>query len=637
MVCMRSLRLRAVGMALACVLSACGGGGGGGEEPAPSSGLVPTAPTPGATLYTDATLLRPVADGASWTYRGTAEWAAMPTTIYQNVVSQARASDGTMVESATDIGHTGTGEQAVSASGGEVATISGFAVAYEPPTALRYLELRSPVRVGDQYTTLDLHRKDSGYDADGDGRNDAVDYAIYSRVIGTETVDLVHAPGVKTVRVRTTQAVRYTLSYSGQQTEVVSATTDLWYAEGVGIVKRVDDYPSSVAETGRDVTTEELVVFDGVAKGLGPMAKTALTTAGGQRVQEFRAAVGFGDHVLLMTMLQAGQDAGVTVHKLDARGQWLSGHDVAGFPNSDAQLVRLGERVLALAHDDAGIVMQAFDAEGVPAGSGVRLVSGSLTRLAGAWWYGAAVSRDTLWVVWEEQVGGTFGTYSLRAQPFDAAGRALAAASTLTEGQSTANSISGLSATGRSSGAALVTWSEFSDGQGYLRYAVLDGQSAPDVHGIGPISFTASLKPAVVSSGSALLWVSPSRGGALSGVTLSQDGSILTTPGKSLLEEVLPVEWWSRTDGFVLSGDQTIDIVAQEQNAKLWPEDFPRALQTLTELKPGAGSLAATGTVRLLARGIDSWPTALVELDGRILMIIWESAGLSTQVVWRRP
>lgn len=640
--CTTSWRLRAVGMALACVLSACGGGGGGGgddEEPVQSSGLVPTAPTPGATLYADATVLRPIADGARWTYRGTAEIAAQATTIYENVVSHARASDGTMVESATDIGHTGTGEQAVSAAGGEVATTAGFALADEPATALRHLELRSPVRVNDQYTTLDLHRQDSGYDLDGDSRNDAIDYAIYTRVIGTETVDLLHAPGLKTVRVRTTQAVRYTLTYSGQQTDVVSATTDLWYAEGVGIVKRVDDYPASVAETGRDVTTEELVVFDGVAKGLGPMAMASLSAAGGQRVQEFRAAVGFGDHALLMTMLQPGQGAGVTVHKLDVRGQWISSHDAASFPNFDAQLVRVGDRALAVARDDAGIVMQSFDADGAPAGNGtVRLVSGTLTRLAEGGWIRAAASNDTLWVVWEEQVGDSSGTYRLRAQPFDTAGQAQAAASTLTEGLSTAGDISHLSAEGNTSAGAVISWTESRDGVESLGYATLDGSSTPGLHVIGPMSFSAVLHPASTPAGSVLLWTSPSSGNALSGLALANDGSVVTTPGASMLEEVLGIDWWSNVnEGFVLSSGATVDIVAWRLGEVLWPGDSENTLYTVTELTPGKGPLATTGTARLLARGIERNPAAALGLDHAVLLIHWESGGLATQTVWRRP
>ncbi|MGC4078900.1 MAG: hypothetical protein QM702_18025 [Rubrivivax sp.] len=640
--CTTSWRLRAVGMALTCVLSACGGGGGGGgggEEPAASSGLVPQAPTPGATLHDDATVLRPVVDSASWTYRGTAELANWGTIFYQNVVSQARAGDGSIVERATDIAHTGTGEQAVASSGGAVATTSGFAIGSEPATALRYLELRSPVRVGDQYTTLDLHRKDSGYDLDGDGRNDAIDYAIYTQVIGADTVDLLHAPGLSTVHVRTTQAARYTLSSSGQQTEVVSATTDLWYAEGVGIVKRVDDYPASTGDARRDVTTEELVVFDGVAKGLGPMAKTSLSTAGGKRVQDFNAAVGFGDHVLLMTMFRPREGAGVTLHKLDVRGKWVSSHDAASFPNFDAHLVRVGDRALAVARDGAGIVMQSFDADGAATGNGiVRLVSGSLTRLVEGGWIQAAASNDTLWVVWEEQVGDSSGAYRLRAQPFDTAGRALAAASTLTEGLSSAGSISLLSAEGSTSSAAVISWTELRDGTESLGYATMNGSSAPNVHVIGPMSFSAALHPASTPAGSVLLWTSPSSANALSGFALTLDGSVVATPGTSMLDEVLPVDWWSNVhESIVLSSGSTVDIVAQRPGEVLWPGDSPRTLYTITELRPGTGSLATTGTPRLLARGIESNPAAAVGLDHAVLMIHWESDGLASQIVWRRP
>ncbi|HEV8689497.1 MAG TPA: hypothetical protein VGQ91_04305, partial [Ideonella sp.] len=63
-------RVGAAAALLSGLLAGCGGGGGGGDERT-TSGLVPAAPTPGATLFADATVLRPLVPGASWSYSGT--------------------------------------------------------------------------------------------------------------------------------------------------------------------------------------------------------------------------------------------------------------------------------------------------------------------------------------------------------------------------------------------------------------------------------------------------------------------------------------------------------------------------------------------------------------------------------------
>src|ERR1041385_1062807 len=61
-------------MVTVLLAAACGGGGGGGDSgPAPipqvtSTGLVPAAQPPGATLYSDARTLRPMGAGSRWTY-----------------------------------------------------------------------------------------------------------------------------------------------------------------------------------------------------------------------------------------------------------------------------------------------------------------------------------------------------------------------------------------------------------------------------------------------------------------------------------------------------------------------------------------------------------------------------------------
>lgn len=93
------------------LLASCGGGGGGGSGGsngggATVTGLVPTASPPGATLYARGADLRPLRDGATWTYRS----ADRLNGVYgETTLRQAAGSGGRMVETdSSDPGATAT-------------------------------------------------------------------------------------------------------------------------------------------------------------------------------------------------------------------------------------------------------------------------------------------------------------------------------------------------------------------------------------------------------------------------------------------------------------------------------------------------------------------------------------------------
>jgi hypothetical protein len=246
-----------VGVGLfALTLGACGGGGGDSSAPAPqTSGLVPAAPALGATLVSDATALRPLIPNGVWTYQGTESGAGAPSVTYTNTVTHQAAAGGAVSESGTNQANLGSYTQSVSHRSGEVHISSTLDLGNGQSETADQLELRSPVRVNDQVTILDAGGLDLGSDLDGDGRNELLDIASYSRVIGQETIDLVNNPGISAVRVTTfvVARVRATRGQSGTDT----STVDTWYAQGIGIVRINTDLPTTTG--ARRLTSETLV------------------------------------------------------------------------------------------------------------------------------------------------------------------------------------------------------------------------------------------------------------------------------------------------------------------------------------------------------------------------------------------
>ncbi|MFZ5548873.1 MAG: dockerin type I domain-containing protein [Pseudomonadota bacterium] len=227
-----------LGLSAVMVLSACGGGGGEGEEnPPQTTGLVPEAPPLGATLAPQAASLQPLAPGATWTYTGAYFGTPGFSMEYSNVVSHTAAPRG-VIEAATDAFALGPTEIALGIVGGNVVQTSqvdfdgdGKVDAIDP------IVLRSPVRQNDQIVHTDS-RMLTNSDSDGDGLKDSLDFAIYSRVIGTETVELGGSLGnVSAVRVDLVTVGRMVLT-AGAIWPTYTTTLSTWYAPSLGAVRR---------------------------------------------------------------------------------------------------------------------------------------------------------------------------------------------------------------------------------------------------------------------------------------------------------------------------------------------------------------------------------------------------------------
>lgn len=250
---------RAAFAALALLaVAGCGGGGNGDDEPGPT-GLVPTAPALGATLFNDATVLRPLVAGARWQYAGIAPDGS----AYTNVITQASASPG-VTESGTNTFNSGPGSV-------HVAVVNGDVVQPDPVDAnddgitdfANAVELQSPVRVNDQFVAIDQRLANMVPDIDGDGHGEYLDLASYSRVIGTEDVALNGLPTQHAVRVDRITAARVVLTKDGQKLPTVTSTQTVWYAPSIGIVRRRLDAPDETG-VGRDITDERVTAWSGL-------------------------------------------------------------------------------------------------------------------------------------------------------------------------------------------------------------------------------------------------------------------------------------------------------------------------------------------------------------------------------------
>jgi hypothetical protein len=346
----RSILRCAIAAAAIAFISACGGGGSGGSGgPGPSgpTGFIPAAGTPGPTLYARGTDVRPVRAGAKWVYHshdfvfgGGMDYATTAVAgASANQVLETTSDDpagATTVTAETD------GSVRVSApisfGGTSLFTINGF-------------ELRSPVRVNDQYVLYDGNV--SNIDADGDGRADVVKVAYWRVVAGDEPVSLPNrAAPTSALRVDSFIAVEVTPSSGGGAVRV-DLTTSAWYEPGVGMVRLT--LPSTAPGRAWDLE-EVLTGWDGVTEGRGYITQPhQYIDAMLNPLRSAGTGVELADGVLVST--------GSGLHRLDRNGVFQ-----ATLPNPPIdpgyQLLRSSSGIQAISGFWPAMQLHAFNDQG---------------------------------------------------------------------------------------------------------------------------------------------------------------------------------------------------------------------------------------------------------------------------------
>lgn len=666
------LRFRLIWILVAAVVSACGGGGGGAGAPSDpgssgATGLVPTAPAVGATLYADAASLRPLIEGARWQYRGVEKAADGSISVRYTASVSQKSVGGSLQETESQVFMDSDDTTAIALSGGSIVSQIKDPLGVGSSEVVAMTELRSPVRVNDQYTLFERSDVPTGVDVDADGKADVADFAAYSRVIGNESVELPElARTVTAVKVETTALVRVKKSSTGETLPVSRLVQAQWYVAGVGVVRRTLSALSTTGSAGPLEYDEILFSWDGVTQGLGALGTAPARVPESPNVlllPDTLAATALGDGALLLAgSLQPSDPGALTFGVLDKRGILQSTKQVPGLGDA-----RYGFGLPSLFGIDAGTALlvmpvgttpgtlrlQRVDAGGNPRGSSSEVTLTTNNAYLPVAWDGQA-----LWIAWISTGIELSDQGKLMLQPFGPDGQSLAAAQVLdtpTMGGQIASV--GLSA---AAGRLLVSWahSEFA-GVSY-HYALVRGSAGtPDVRTLGTVPRFSSPQPAVVpvlgSDIAALRWNGPvfsyTSGGPLPdtlprGIVLDTSGNPLRSSSGSLDDERLP-DSWVGSDTPVLAqalGDRLVvsSFVYQLAVPQLFsPSDF-----VLTSfVRPGSSPLAtaAASATRLASvsgnsTNVDQFgqPAFLLLWDDRALVIGNNNGRTMTNLFWLR-
>ena len=608
---------------LALALVACGGGGGDGSDTASAgSGLMPAAPAPGAVLVADAATLRPLRDGATWRFHGLHFPGpnSVPS-VYENIRRAAVHPEGGFTESDSNSFRLGDDTVRVELRNGNVVRLETMVLSPESPAeGIVATELRSPVRQNDQYTVVDRRISAGLPDADGDRVAEDLDIAAYRRVMGEETVVLGALGARRTIRVDFVTLARARLSRDGRLSPVVRVERRDWYEAGVGLVKSTLVQPLG---TETQTTTEELVSWDGVERGLGVLPPVVLRAPAGQPgwadapPSQVRVALKLGDRIAIAALgAVRGQgvvmtaDTGGTIRAL-WRMDALTADPIGGLWTSD------GDRLLLLHYHwpdtrRLGWMVKAFGSDAQPIGppEGLPLQHPPAGPAGGEVWLQAvAADAGRFWALWRARPEGEAGRQLLLGA-FDAQGRLVGPVHRLdgTDGEDAS-----ISERDPSSGqgpqlavgpaGVLATWRrgqrQDTDVPGSvtaLRYAWLPtGATAPVVRTLTTDTsrtWTPDLLPAVAGTRGILAWSyrigfpgSATPSGQV--VRLDTDGLPLFAPGQDALNAAhVDTRRECAADSSLawVVGDERGAVLSSSAECKLWLDDW-RAFPTRHPLR----------------------------------------------------
>lgn len=652
---MRSQRLiGAIGLSL--LVASCGGGGGsdagggggGGTGFGGSSNdLLPAAPALGAELSADAAPLRPLRDGAVWSYRGVRQPSPAGTAVRYVTSTRhaASGSSGSVVETTSNGGNDGPESTTVILQAGRIGwtdRIGPFGTS--AAENVEFVELRSPVRTGDQYTIHNRRYADGAGDVDSDGRADALDLVIYGRVIGTETVSLENLPSVDAVRVDLVSRARVVPSRTGVPGAPVETVVSTWYARGIGIVRQRLSAPND-AGTGTETIDETLSSFDGVSIGFGALQPFQQTTvpldspdlAGATLPQPrlLQSVLGAGNGAYaLWGSPSAGSPSALL--RMSDRGvvQWA--RSIPGSGNTVGTLLGNSSGLLLVVRQsavDAIVTATRLDAEGRLIGTwgDVRfdLSGGRVSPFVES--YSVDGDSSGIWVLWRRQffdttAGAVVREVVLRAYAPDGAPRSAEYVIDADDGE--------LPSLAAGEGRALISWKRRTTHDLVSATATFTSLSSTQLLSsqVAPQNQPAPL-PVHASGADALMWWWPIGGGTSSdrwrGVTVSPNGTFIRAGSTADAETI--ANWPTLTPGQNLTpiGVGSRIVGAQWSNERLWTTDeFTDLVTTVSWLDAGSGQALAgtrvnrTRSVSSITPGNNAGPAAfIVPLADRVLVL----------------
>lgn len=654
---------------LALLLTACGGGtssSGGGTS---TTGIVPTPGSIGPVLYSDATVLRPTLNAATWTYRGTTvdHMGASPVT-YTNTVSQSSSGTG-FVEISSNMFNKGSDTLQLLSSTSQVKATTSLGNPFTGKTiSLTYPEINGPVHAGDQVTIYQDHQDDSGFDVDGDGKHDAVDFAIYRIVVGTETVNVPNMSSQQAVRIDTIALARFSLSATGNYTPIQTILTQsTWYAPNVGVVRQRLITP--ISATDNNVTDETLVNWDGVTQGWGYSAfQTAVVPDGtptfaGTPVPSAQAVATYADHALILTEIPGNTIAGLgyALHSMNTRGQITS---TAAYLDRNVNagnmlIAAVGQQLVAAAPTAQGkVFMNLYDNTGKIIGNSPNAtldLSGGLALNSGISTVHIAGEGSRVWVEWVRDytsnsvVNGIFTTNyyeDLVVRAFDVNGKPLTPEILLESGVGQGANINiSLSAANGS-----LTTSYVSPTNGQQHIAVINDSNLTPVKKdfqLANLTFSSVLS---TNSNSILFWLN--SGGASNLGSTVQNGALfdssinpILAAGTTLDGQVLTTSGTQYVSGFNSASVLGNIVVLSNQGYGLfWSNDATATgYTTIASYQLGNGSLAAHAGSVVKLPVVTNEPSLMAQFADRVIILsntnilpITSVSGtqLQTSVVW---
>jgi hypothetical protein len=649
-------------VALATALGGCGGGGSGSGSGTPIttpvappavSGLVPAAPTIGATLYADAASLRVLRAGALWRYHGVEKPAGELATdfnSYTNTVTQDASGSG-VTESATHMYNEAAGSEPIRYEGG--AYIATNKIGYAGDILVQdvdVIELRSPVRINDQFVGIDKHIADIRTDLDGDKVNEALDVAVYSTVIGEEILDLPNRRQVKAVHVDLRFRARVKYSKTATFSPVHESLQSTWYAPGIGIVKLRQEEPNNTASLPNRVVTELLENWDGLTEGLGHAATVVATAPAGSSLsgpplQYVGDVVGFDTSAVAIGQIpDQPSNEGLAVAQLDARGKVVAARTYARtdlFPGTDffwePHAIRVGNEVRIFAHTgNQQLSMVGLDA------SGQRIVRPAVQVVNDAQMgndndrtsYRVASDGTGVWIGWLRATwDGQTSNRWLVAQHIDANGVALGPVRTATSPASFDMSRLNMALDG-----SRLAFSWYASNlQPSWRLAMIDtGTGAGVTDQVLGITFENCrfLNTVALQQGLAMTCSDLS---GIAAVRLDANGKPVLLPGATLETSKLQAPWLLPTRGHagVYGGASGQLIASVLQDGQFWPEGRSDLSFTTLFETAGTGPLAASEPLLLARIAPAVVVQTLVRIGNRVLVVGADSAGnMNTTVVW---